>query len=208
MPWTGARARALVSFAATVVVAWVWRWEARDLMWGAYVSSLTFGYAYGVVLIVANPGEVDAGRGLRQPGRLLAVLAFFSAHFLLFHLFQGIVLNGLFPVSASPLAFLPAAAAGYWPVVVATFVARAGELGSALRPSDDTARLLRPYGTIARMQAVLFVLLLMAGVGLTRFAVYPLLVFYFFPFPATGRAFRRWFDRLEARMNDPGSGGT
>ena len=91
--------RAILAFIATVAVAWLMRWEAGDLMWGAWASSLSFGYVYALVLILARPEEVDAPAGLAQPGRILAMIAFFTFTFGLFHLWQGVVLNLVFPIS-------------------------------------------------------------------------------------------------------------
>ena len=203
------RLLAILPFLAVLIAAVVLRWEAGDLMWGAYVSSLTFGFAYAVVLIVANPEEVDAPEGFKRPGVILGMLAFFSFHFLSFHLFQGIVLTIVFPISPGTFDFLPAALSAYWLVVVATFASRVEELWSATQPSDDTQRLLRPYVNIVRMQLLVFLFLFMQSLGIIRFAVYPVLVFYFFPFPMIGRKVKYWFGRLEDRMNDPnrGSGG-
>ena len=52
---------AILPFFAVLVAAAVLQWEAGYLMWGAYLSSLCFGYTYGVVLIVAGLGLLVAG---------------------------------------------------------------------------------------------------------------------------------------------------
>ena len=49
----------------------------------------------------------------------------------------------------------------------------------------------------------MFVFLFLAAAGLIRFAVYPVLVFYFFPFPIIGETLKYWFGKLEDRMNTP-----
>jgi hypothetical protein len=201
------KARALLAFAATVMVAWMMRWEAGDLMWGAWVSSLTFGYVYGVVLIVASPEDADASPGLAQPGRLLGILAFFTFIFGLFHYWQGMVLNMVFritPLEGWELLLYPLTAlAWYWPVIATTFLSRFHELIAATQPSEDPHRLLLPFRNIVRMQLLVFVFLMLEAVGLIRFAVYPVLVFYFFPFPIVGEKVKYWFGRLEDRMNTP-----
>lgn len=172
-------------------------------MWGAWASSLAYGYTYGVVLIMANPEEVDAQEGRRRPGLILAMTAFFSFHFLLFHAWQGTVLNMVFRINESFFLFPGTAFASYWLVVAATFASRAPELWSATRPSDDPHRLLKPYVNIVRMQVLVFVFLFLESVGMIRFAVYPVLVFYFFPFPIIKEKIKEWFDRLDERMNTP-----
>ena len=69
------------------------------------------------------------------------------------------------------------------------------------RPSEDPHRLLRPFKNIVRMQILVFVFLMLESVGLIRFAVYPVLAFYFFPFPIIGEKLKYWFGKLEDRMN-------
>ena len=200
------RDRAIVAFAATVVIAWLMRWGAGDLMWGVWASSVTYGYAYGVVLIVANPEEADAGDG-SHVGTVLGIVAFFTFIFLLFHYWQGIVLNMVFPITPlegwALLLYPFTAISWYWGVIVTTFYSRWHELKAVTRPSDDPHRLLLPFKNIVRMQILVFVFLFLASVGLIRFAVYPVLVFYFFPFPIIGEKLKYWFGKLEDRMNTP-----
>ena len=199
--------RAILAFIATVAVAWLMRWEAGDLMWGAWASSLSFGYVYALVLILARPEEVDAPAGLAQPGRILAMIAFFTFTFGLFHLWQGVVLNLVFPISEreglgillSPASAFPS----YWHVIAATFFSRLHEIKDATQPSEDTQRLLWPYVNVVRMQVLVFVFLFMEAAGLIRFAVYPVLVFYFFPFPIVVEKLKYWFGKLDDRMNTP-----
>ncbi len=176
-------------------------------MWGAWASSLSFGFVYALVLILAHPEEVDAPAGLAQPGRILGMIAFFTFTFGLFHLWQGVVLNLVFPISTrdglgillSPASAFPA----YWLVIAATFFSRLHEIKDATQPSDDTQRLLRPFVNVVRMQVLVFMFLFMEAAGLIRFAVYPVLVFYFFPFPIVGQKLKYWFGRLEDYMNTP-----
>ncbi len=200
------QARALLAFALTVVIAWWMRWGAGDLMWGIWASSATYGFAYGVVLLKSNPDAGDAGDG-SELGRMLGVLAFFTFIFGSAHYAQGIFLSVVFPIT--PLAgwdlFLyPKTAFGwYWGVVATTFYSRWPELQSATRPSDDPHRLLLPFKNVARMQILVFVFLFLAAAGLIRYAVYPVLVFYFFPFPVFREKLKNLWVRFEERMNTP-----
>jgi hypothetical protein len=210
-PWSS-RTRSGLSLILTLLAAWVLRWDAGDLMWGAWASSLTFGWAYGVVLMTANPKEVDGGGGRENLGRLLLMVGFFSVHFLLFHYYQGLILTMFFPVSPDtgslqdtllyPLPVLRL----YWLVVAATFFARFEELREATKPSADTLRMLRPYGNVVRIQLLVFLFLVLGSMNLIRFAVYPALILYFFPIPRLTQTLKSGFDRLSSFMNTRGLG--
>jgi hypothetical protein len=196
--------RAMVAFAATVVIAWLMRWEAGDLMWGVWASSATYGYVYGVVLVKNNPEELDAGDGSER-GRLCAMLAVFSIMFGIFHYAQGIFLDMVFPItSLEGLALflypIPAIT-WYWGVIVTTFYSRWPELLEATKPSVEFHRILKPAKNIARMQVLIFVFMFMSAAGLIRFAVYPALIFYFYPFPIFGEKIRCLLGRWEDYMN-------
>lgn len=209
IPSHGRRIFSGLSLFLALVAAWVLQWEAGELMWGAWASSALFGWVYGLLLFVARPQEVDAPEGFRKPGRLLALFAFFSFHFLAFHYGQGVFLNALFPLTPEdggtvefllyPAAVLPVG----WPMVAATFLAGLGELREATEPSPDTERMLRPYAHVVRIQVLLFIFLFLEGIGLIRYAVYPFLIFYFFPLPKMKETLKAWFDRLDAYMNTP-----
>ena len=209
--WTP-KIRAGVSLAVTLVAAWVLRWDAGDLMWGAWASSLTFGWAFGLVLIIANPEEVDAGEGPGNWGILLLMVGFFSAHFMLFHYFQGMVLTMFFPVRPDTgklldLLLYPFPALWlYWPIVAATFFSRFDELRDAAEPSEDNLRLLRPYGNVVRIQVLVFLFLVLGAMNLIRFAAYPVLILYFFPIPRLAETLKGWLDKLDSYMNSRGLG--
>jgi len=47
------------------------------------------------------------------------------------------------------------------------------------------------------------VFLFLAAAGLIRYAVYPVLVFYFFPFPVFREKLKNLWVRFEERMNTP-----
>jgi hypothetical protein len=198
------KGRAALAFAATVAIAWLMRWEAGDLMWGIWASSVTYGYVFGAVLIVKNPEEVDAGDG-SEPGRLIGVLAFFTGMLGFFHYGQGIFLNMVFPITPLEgwaLFLYPLTALfWYWGVIATTFYSRWPELRGATRPSDEFHRILRPAKNIVRMQVLIFVFMFLSAAGLIRFAVYPVLVFYFFPFPIFREKLMYLFDKWDVHLN-------
>ena len=91
----------------------------------------------------------------------------------------------VFRINESFFLFPATAFSAYWLVVAATVASRAPELCPATQPSDDP------------------LCLFMESVGVIRFAVYPVLMFYFFPFPIIKEKIKEWFDRLDERMNTP-----
>ena len=197
---------AIVAFAATVVIAWLMHWEAGDLMWGIWASSATYGFVYGVVLMKCNPDEGDVGDS-SELGRMLGIMAFFAFIFGSAHYAQGMFLSMVFPITPMEgwglLVYPFTALTWYWGVIATTFFSRWDELKAATVPSEDPHRLLMPFKNIARMQVLVFVFMFMAAAGLIRFAVYPVLIFYFLPFPIIGEKVKYWFDKLDERMNTP-----
>ena len=197
----------LLRFLLVVALAFALEWSARDLIWGIWASSLTYGIAYGLLIVFCNPGEADAEGG---PGRKMGIATFLVFILSLFHLFQGIVLEMLFPLTdewgqRQPLALFPLRAfVAYWPVAAGAFLSRIFELRAATLPSDDPHRLLGPFRQIAMMQVLVFVFLFLAAGGVIRFAVYGILVFFYLPDDMLRAAGARAFHKIEERMNDPG----
>ena len=193
-----------MAFGVTVAFAWLMRWEAGDLMWGIWASSALYGWVFGLVLIVNNPEEVDAGDG-SEKGRFVAVLVFFTGVFGVFHYAQGMFLNMIFPITPLEgwaLFLYPLTAfTWYWGVVLTTFYSRWPELLGATKPSDQFNRILEPGKNVVKMQVLIFVFMFMSAAGLIRFAVYPVLVFYFFPFPIFQKKLKYLFERFESYMN-------
>ncbi len=108
------------AFAGTVVVATLQRWQAKDLVWSLWISSLVLGYSFIVVSalsIFSRPVE-PGGKSPGGPGALLAalslppavvylgrcisfalLLAFFTIHFGMFHFIHGLFLSMFFPLA-------------------------------------------------------------------------------------------------------------
>jgi hypothetical protein len=200
---TGVR---LLSFISVLGLALVLEWSAPDLAWGIWASSLSYGLVYGLLIIFCNPEEADAEGSF---GRKVGISTFLVFVFSLFHLYQGMVLEMIFPLTneggqREPLALFPLRAFGaYWPVVAGAFLSRTFELQAATQPSDDPHRLLAPFRQIAVMQVLVFVFLFLAAAGVIRFAVYAILVFFYLPDDLLRAAVRRTFHKIKERMNDP-----
>ncbi len=131
------------------------------------------------------------------------MLAFFSVHFLGFHFVHSIFLNGFFPIiSNSPFgknigetgiyAFSLAGTAlvNYWPFVLASVASRLNEFRDAANP-DGKNVLFKPYINVVKMHIMIFVFAGLGATGLAGYAMYPLLVLYFFPFRSIIGIFRK-----------------
>ena len=120
----------LFAFSGTVAVATIFRWQASDVIWGLWISSLTVGYATIVSSVVRGVRAVESGyRAMATIGGL-GSLAFFSVHCGMFHFVHAVFLNGFFPLVESggkfpSLAGMVAGSLGrFWPLVVASFLSR------------------------------------------------------------------------------------
>jgi len=209
----------LLLFAFTVVLAAWQRWSATDLIWGLWISSLVVGYSFIVTAlasaVVRARREVKAEKPRPLPGMPgpiasivtaavgnLFLLGFFSVHFLGFHTVHAMFLNEFFPLDRArldsfmgPARVLPAAIgltlARYWPFVLAGALSRLSEYRSAFGRNPSPLLLFRPYLNVVRMHVLIFVFAFLHMLGLESLALYPVLVFYFFPlgqiFPAVFR---------------------
>ncbi|MFH1502527.1 MAG: DUF6498-containing protein [Candidatus Eisenbacteria bacterium] len=190
----------VAAFAGTVVWAAVARWEANDLVWALWTSSLVVGYATIVTTIVRGVREQWAGLHFFALAGGVGLLAFFTFHFGMFHLVHGVFLNGFFPLaeegssSLGIFAVAPVAFARYWPFVMATLVSRVDDVGSRRETREpgtggslSNLNMMAPYKNVVRMHILIFVFAGLHIAGLSRYAIYPVLAFYFFPWGALRR---------------------
>ncbi len=180
----------LFAFAGTVACAIIFRWEARDVIWGLWISSLTVGYA----TIVSN--VVRGVRGVLGNYKVVALiggigaLAFFTFHFGMFHFVHAVFLSGFFPLGGSvdgPFDFLHIVAtstASFWPLIVASFLSRLSDIfpGSPAPSGKDSFA--APYANVIRMHLLIFVFAGLHMADLSRLAILPVLAAYFFPWKA------------------------
>ena len=186
----------ILGFTVAVICAAVFRWEARDVIWGLWVSSLCVGYAY-IVTAVAAP--VVRAKGIERVVVALGglfMLAFFTFHFGMFHFVHGVFLNTFFPLVPKGKGFpnifamLGAALASYWGIVAASFISRVSEFpfrGDGLNPKD---KMMKPYANVIRMHILIFVFAGLHAARLQRFALFPILAFYFVPWGALIKYFK------------------
>ena len=185
-------ARDLIAFGGTVVAVMFFDWKAKDVIWGLWVCSLTFGYTTIVVTIFAPAVRAGGGAAVVLALGGLFLLAFFTVHFGMFHFVHGIFLNGFFPLIdegkgfPNGFALLGAALVAYWPMVVATFLSRYTDLpfkGESLmnKKGQNGAAFMKPYANVIRMHLLIFVFAGLHAANLSDLAIYPVLLFYFFP---------------------------
>jgi hypothetical protein len=196
------------------VIAVFQQWQAKDLVWSLWISSLIIGYAFIVTSALSvffrpltpNSGAA-AGRqslfaALSLPpaliflGRCLSVaflLLFFTIHFGMFHFVHGLFLNMFLPLTDwRPFGRTPDDVSGYfiwsigltarsyWPFIALSALSRLGDFGKALK-APGGPNMSMPYANVVRMHIMIFVFAGLYGAGLAAYAVYPVLVLYFFP---------------------------
>lgn len=140
----------VVSFAASLALAWHEGWRTTDLVWGLWLSSLVVGY----VTLLAGMIGLGWRHGRERAGVILPWLGagFFSLHFFGLHWLIASVLPMAFPLEAARggvwrLSFWTTVGAAYWPVVALTFVARGDVVLGAVRHFDEVS----PYLNLVRL---------------------------------------------------------
>ena len=136
-----------VAFAVGLAVAWYGRWNAGDLIWSLWLSSLVVGYAT-IVWMIVQPASEFAELAWRQramfrgnPRALAAFvlilllgvaffLGFFTVHFGGFHYIHSQILISFFPIDTGPgrhvgtdTATYFEIARRYWPFLPSAFIA-------------------------------------------------------------------------------------
>lgn len=138
-----------VGFVAVLSIAWWAGWNAGDLVWSLWLSSLVVGYSTIVwmigqpavalarasfkerALVESNPRMLPAFWSILVIGALF-LLAFFTIHFGMFHYIHSQILISFFPIEMSD-GTLQARSAGmstyveiarrYWPALPSAFLA-------------------------------------------------------------------------------------
>ena len=120
-------------------------------------------------------------------------LGFFTVHFGGFHFVHSLFLNSFFPlVEGTPfgesiggtfafgLGILREAVVRFWPFIVLSGWSRIGEMKKALQPGRGPNMFL-PYASVVKMHLLIFVFAGLNAAGLEYWALYPVLLLYFFP---------------------------
>ena len=138
-------------------------------------------------------GSVFLRRFTALTPSVLFMLGFFTVHFGGFHFVHGLFLNGFFPLlewnpfGESPggvfsgfTLIISKAFTEYWPFILFSAVSRFGDYRKAFNDKKEPNMFL-PYLNVIRMHILIFVFAGLHAAGLESYAVYPVLIFYFFP---------------------------
>ncbi len=207
--WLSAWPDAL-ALAGGLALAWLLKWQVRDLVWSLWLSSLLVGYAIIVWMIFgpivaagrqvgasgAGAGPASAGLGVLLGGGL-GLLGFFTFHFGMFHFVHSVFLNVFFPALDGPAYAGPSARlywhvfANYWPFVAVAAVAERGAFRLPAPLSGPSANapaakggssLMEPYKNVVRMHLLIFFFAFAHFARLESFFVYAVVyAVYFFP---------------------------
>ena len=185
-----------LAFVAWLGVAWWAQWQASDLIWSLWLSSLVVGYSLvvwsifrsvfsiekGVVAGGASPAAIGIMGSLGVIGGLF-MLAFFTIHFGMFHVVHSAFLNHFFPIDPHARGFPKMATyrtvfARYWYFLPAAFLAERAAFARKGVGLDFTA----PYVNVMRMHALIFFFAFAHFAKLENFGVYAVVyAVYFFP---------------------------
>lgn len=185
------------------MVAVIGDWQAADIVWSMWISSLATGYFLMYFAIShsmrARGGFLYRWSGLAADARYgevlwhaMIALAIFSFHFLTVHFLQALMVQKIFPVpgySGSDLSFwqvVLTTSTGYWPLVLVTLVLRWRAMHAAVTEIAPGAVIAYPYSFVLRNHLMIFVV---GGAGLLgggTWVLYGLLILYFFPIDIFG----------------------
>ncbi len=184
-----------LAFILTLGFALLFRWEAKDLIWGLWISSLCVGYAFIVKMIIS--GVLSRGRDIPLAAACAGggvLLIFFTFHFGMFHFVHSVFLNlffPLFPLTGKGLPnvglFIVTALKLYWPVVLANLIVKWPDFQMSVLDLKDKQTLMKPYSSVVKIHILIFVFAGMSALHLSRFAMYPILLFFFFPWEILGK---------------------
>ncbi len=184
-----------IAFSTAIVLAGALRWEATDLIWGLWASSFVVGYATIVSTIAVGVRDSKLPIALALPGGL-GLLAFFTFHFGIFHMVHGAFLAGFFPpagvenMKPGPFNVLPVVMRLFWPFVLVSLLSKFSHIVPRKAKLAMGDHLMKPYGNVIKMHLLIFVFAGLHMAGLSRYAVYPVLIAYFFPWREFSAALR------------------
>lgn len=184
----------LAAFGVTVLLAALLRWQAKDLIWGLWISSLCVGYAHILVSIVLGARTAEGALGSSALAGGLLLVGFFTVHFGSFHFGHSVFLHQFFPLvegdGAYPgfKAILEKALGSYWPFVLVNLWYRWRDFPKERLVWAQKDALIGPYLNVIRMHILIFVFAGLHALRLGHLAIYPVLAAYFFPW---GSLFRR-----------------
>jgi hypothetical protein len=198
--------RALAAFGVTVACAVVLDWQAGDIAWGLWVSSIWIGY---VTLAAAMwLEEIPLRRQAGTDKHLGFVLGFGAAFTVLFggaHFLHCTFLNQMLPLDPHqggiPNIFYLFARATwrYWAVVAMGLLARYGDLKRLLQRPGSHKALVLPFLTVARLHVMIAFLGLFSEWGIAHQGLFVALAGAFAPWGLILRRIIEHFQDVQAR---------
>jgi hypothetical protein len=198
----------VLAFGLGLACAWGFDWRAADLVWALWLSSLVLGWLSLVVGIATLEVKADTSAALVGAGKL-ALVAFFTVHFGMFHFVHSVFLHHLLPVVPDAgflrgASFTPGVAGyrlvveSYWPWLIVAAIAERETFWPARRqpgnvvaephvpgPAMEPAAaqvMGRPYRNVVRLHLLIFFFVAAAFLGLDNFVVYAVVsAVYFLP---------------------------
>lgn len=190
----------VLGFVFTLFSALFFDWQAKDLIWGLWISSLTVGFTTILTILISN---ISQGKGILEKVlysiNFLFGLVFFTIHFGMFHFVHSVFLNAFFPI-VDPENFddfftlypgiLILLVIRYWPFIVASFAILISSTLSTSENSPAKHNMFAPYANVIRMHILIFVFAGLSILELSNYAIYPVLIFYFVPWSELFSMFR------------------
>ena len=207
-----------LAFALGLAVAGWWGWDTTDLVWSLWLASLVVGYAM-IVWGAFSPAVVRFREGASGGAATVALIsgmamvAFFTVHFGIFHAVHAAFLNMFFPVDGSGehpgRGLVGEVVSRYgWFVPIAALAERNGfrlesvppePPATSVQAADIAARKARqalgwagvmtPYKNVIRMHLLIFFFAAAHFLKLENFAVYTVVyALYFFPWRLLARS--------------------
>ncbi len=179
------------AFILTVVFALLFHWQAKDLIWGLWISSFCVGYAFivrTIVVGIAQRPKVVPFLAASIGG--IFMLAFFTFHFGMFHFVHSIFLNLFFPLIPGARAadapnvplFAVTAFKAYWPIVLANLLVKLPDFQTVQFDLKNAGEFMsKPYRSVLKIHMLIFIFAGMSFLQIDRFAIYPILILFFFP---------------------------
>jgi len=200
-------ATAACLFLVTVAVA-IWKdWAAADLVWASWIS----GVVVGLGLAILSLASFCLLQGDMRFGCAMLLLLLFVLPWGFLQAAMAALLNAAFPLPGKPAdlsTILRTTLASYWPLVLLSAASEFSSLQSYWSLAGGMAKRgsypVLVYGqfvSAGRMFLLVWLLASLWCAGLTGYALYPALIFYFFPWDAI--SWRALFGRNQGIQPSP-----
>jgi hypothetical protein len=178
----------VAGFVVAMAMAWVFSWQARDLIWSLWLSSVVFGFATILSLAARGHSLASAGTSGGDARRVplpavIAATVFFCLHFAVFNFVHSGFLMFLFPLEGRgfdgrgpSIAAYGEVVRLYWPFILVPFLT---DWRTLVHPPSAVTPLL-PYRNVLRMHLLILLFGFLFFVGIENFLAYALIYAAFF----------------------------